>query len=76
MKRMRLALSSVLNWLNAWGSILLAYALQNQTVVNELLPFLPANVRPFAPLLAGLWFATVQIAKVKAIKKAEAKPVE
>lgn len=64
------ALTSLLNYLNVFGSIMLAYALQNQTIVSEMLPFLPEPWRPFAPLLGGAWFAVVQVAKMNAINKA------
>jgi hypothetical protein len=68
--RIRAALLSLFNHLNAIGAFLLTYALQNQTVVAELMPFLPAPWRPYAPILGAVWWILVQIAKARAIQKA------
>jgi hypothetical protein len=70
-ERIKSALRSLFNWLNVWGAVLLAYALQNQTVVSELLPFLPPPLKPWAPTIALAWWALVQFAKARALKKAQ-----
>lgn len=70
--KVRSALTSLLNYLNVLGSVLLAYALANPSAFGEVRDMLPGGVQPYAPLLALGWFAVVQIAKMNAIKKAVA----
>lgn len=50
-------------WLNLIGTLLLTYALDNATVVNQLFPFLPPKLRPYAPIFGILWGAFVQAAR-------------
>lgn len=69
-ERIRAALTSLLNYLNVAGSVLLAYALANPNAFAEARSMLPESVQPYAPLLALGWFGLVQIAKMGAIKKA------
>jgi hypothetical protein len=69
-ERIRAALTSAFNYLNAAGSLLLAYALANPSAFAELRGLLPASLQPYAPVAALLWFALVQIAKARAIQKA------
>ena len=69
-ERIRAALSSAFNYLNATGSLLLAYALAYPGAFAELRGLLPAALQPYAPAVAILWFIVVQIAKARAIKKA------
>jgi hypothetical protein len=52
------------------GSLLLAYALAYPGAFAELRGLLPVALQPYAPAAALLWFALVQIAKARAIKKA------
>jgi hypothetical protein len=54
----------VTTWLNLIGTTLLTYALANQTVVAQLLPFLPDKLKPYAPLLGILWGVFVQGARM------------
>lgn len=61
---------SLFNALNALGAIVLAYALANPQAASELVNLMPAQFKPYAPLLAVGWFALVQLAKMSAIKKA------
>jgi hypothetical protein len=68
--RVKSAVLSVFNSLNALGAIVLAYALANPTAATELVQMLPEQYRPFAPLAALAWFIVVQVAKMSAIKKA------
>lgn len=68
--KVKAALSSLLNYLNLLGSVLLAYALANPSAAAELVQVLPEQYRPYAPILAGAWFFVVQWAKMSAIKKA------
>jgi hypothetical protein len=63
-------LSGLLTALNYFGSILLAYALQNPGAMTELRGLLPPAVQPYAWTLAIGWFALVQYAKMKAVAKA------
>jgi hypothetical protein len=70
--RVKSAVLSVFNSLNALGAIVLAYALANPTAATELVQMLPEQYRPFAPLAALAWFVVVQVAKMSAIKKATA----
>ena len=70
--KVKSALTSLLNYLNLLGSVLLAYALANPSAASEAVQVLPENWRPYAPLFAGVWFAIVQFAKMNAIKKATA----
>lgn len=75
--KLKAALRDALNWLNAWGSILLAYALANPSAFAELRNLLPAAIQPYAPLAALGWFFVVQYAKARALKakvEAENKP--
>lgn len=64
------ALKDLLNHLNAIGAIVLAYALMNPQAAQELIALLPAPYRPYAPMLALGWWAVVNYAKGRAIKKA------
>jgi hypothetical protein len=48
-------------WLNVIGTTLAMYALSLTPVVNALLPFLPDNLKPFAPLLGAAWGVLVQV---------------
>jgi hypothetical protein len=50
-------------WLNVIGSAALTYALANEAVVNQLLPFLPDKLKPYAPAIGIAWGAFVQIAR-------------
>jgi hypothetical protein len=68
--KVRSAFTSLLNYLNLLGSVLLAYALANPSAAAALVQVLPEQYRPYAPLIAGLWFGVVQWAKMSAIKKA------
>ena len=68
--RIRSALLSLFNQLNALGSLLLAYALANPSAFSELRDMLPVALQPFAPFAALGWFLLVQIAKARAIQKA------
>lgn len=70
--KIKAAFTSLLNYLNLLGSVLLAYALANPSAFGEVRDMLPEGVQPYAPLLALGWFAVVQIAKMNAIKKATA----
>lgn len=70
MIRIKAALKSLLNWLNAAGSLLLAYALANPNTFADLKALLPPPLQPWAPTLALVWFGIVQFAKAAAIKKA------
>lgn len=74
--RIRLALKSLLNWLNAIGSLVLAYALAYPGAFAELKEMLPTRLQPFAPMAAILWFMLVQAAKMRAIKKAKQPPAK
>ena len=58
--KIKAALLSWLNNLNALGSILLAYALANPNAFAELKGMLPASVQPYAPLGALLWFGAFE----------------
>jgi hypothetical protein len=69
-ERIRAALTSAFNYLNALGSLLLAYALAYPGAFAELRGLLPTHLQPYAPAAALGWFALVQIAKARAIKKA------
>lgn len=70
-ERLREGWSYLLTKLNALGSILLAYALLNPSAASDLLNLLPPNMQTGAALaIPVLWFALVQYAKMKAIKKA------
>jgi hypothetical protein len=72
MIRLRKFFSSLLNNLNAIGSLILAYALANPTVASELLNLLPPELKKGAVLgIPLLWFGLVQFAKARAIKKAK-----
>jgi hypothetical protein len=51
-------------WLNVIGTTLLTYALANEAVVNQLMPFLPEKLKPYAPVLGILWGAFVQGARM------------
>lgn len=73
MKRLRIAWAGLLTKLNAIGSLLLAYALLYPGALAELKELAPPWLQPFVPALALAWFALVQAAKAKAMKKAEAK---
>jgi hypothetical protein len=55
-------------WLNIIGTAIATYALSLTPVVNALLPFLPANLKPYAPLLGALWGVIVQA--LRSIKQA------
>jgi hypothetical protein len=48
-------------WLNAFGTVVVMYALSLDPVVHALLPFLPPSLKPYAPLLGAAWGAFVQI---------------
>lgn len=65
--------SYLLTKLNAIGSLLLGFALLYPGVIGELKALAPEWLQPFIPGLAVGWFMLVQIAKGKALKKAEAK---
>jgi len=71
--RFRRAIKSLHGWLNAIGSLLLAYALANPSAFAEARALLPAPIQPYAPALALGWFLLVQAAKMSAIKKAQEK---
>ncbi len=68
-ERIRAALSSAFNYLNASGSLLLAYALANPSAFAELRGLLPVSLQPYAPLAALGWFFMVQVAKARAIAR-------
>jgi hypothetical protein len=68
--RIRAALLSLFNQLNAIGSLLLAYALANPGAFAELRNLLPVSLQPYAPFAALAWFGLVQLAKARAIQKA------
>jgi hypothetical protein len=68
------ALKSFHGWLNAIGSVVLAYALANPNAFTELKALLPQELQPWAPAAALAWFALVQLAKARAIKKAAERP--
>ena len=70
--KVKAAVLSVFNSLNALGAIVLAYALANPHAATELVAMMPEHYRPFAPLAALGWFLIVQLAKMNAIKKATA----
>lgn len=70
--KLKSALLSFFNALNALGSVFLAYALAYPTAFAEVKDMLPEAVQPYAPALALGWFAVVQMAKMSAIKKATA----
>ena len=76
LKKLREAWSFLLTKLNAIGSLLLAYALLYPGALAELKALAPPWLQPFIPALALGWFMLVQIAKAKAMKKAEAKGAE
>ena len=70
--RIRKFLSSLLNNLNAIGSLLLAFALANPSAAAELIALFPPEMRKGAVLgIPLLWFGLVQFAKARAIKKAK-----
>jgi pheromone shutdown protein TraB len=73
LKRARAAWSFLLTKLNAIGSLLLGFALLYPGVIGELKELAPAWLQPFVPGLAVGWFMLVQYAKMRALKKAEAK---
>ncbi|RST30174.1 hypothetical protein HMF7854_04525 [Sphingomonas ginkgonis] len=50
-------------WLNLAGTAVLTYALEHEAVVNTLLPFLPASLKPYSPILGLLWGVLVQAAR-------------
>jgi hypothetical protein len=66
--QIRSRLGHLITWLNTAGSILLAYALANPGAMGELVGMLPAQFRPYAPVLALGWFMLIQWAKLRAIK--------
>jgi hypothetical protein len=70
--KIKAALTSALNYLNLLGSVVFAYALANPSAATELVMLLPESLRPYAPVAAVGWFIVVQIAKMRAIKKAVA----
>lgn len=72
LKKLREGWSYLLTKLNAIGSLLLAYALLYPGALSELKELAPTWLQPFIPALALGWFGLVQIAKGKAMKKAEA----
>lgn len=59
-------------WLNLVGSVLLTLALSNDTVVQQLLPFLPPQYQKYAPIIGILWGAFVQAARSYKQKTANA----
>lgn len=69
--RVRSAVLSLFNTLNALGAVVLAYALANPTAASDLVKMMPEQYRPYAPLAALAWFVVVQMAKMSAIKKAQ-----
>jgi hypothetical protein len=69
-ERIRAALTSAFNYLNALGSLLLAYALAYPGAFAELRGLLPPQFQPYAPAVAILWFVVVQVAKTRAIARA------
>jgi hypothetical protein len=70
--RLRKFFSSLLNNLNAIGSLLLAYALANPLAASEMLALLPPRLKAGAILAIPLvWFGLVQFAKARTIKKAK-----
>ena len=65
-------LSDLLTALNTIGSALLEYALQNPDVANNFLPFVPHQWRTtVGPMLPPVWWLIVQIAKSRALQKAQ-----
>jgi hypothetical protein len=72
-RKLRDAWSLLLTKLNAIGSLLLGFALLYPGVIGELKALAPEWLQPFVPGLAVAWFMLVQVAKAKAMKKAEAK---
>lgn len=67
--RVKSAFRDLLTSLNTGFSLLLAYALENQRVVDEMLPFLPESLKPYAPLLGLVSFILVQYAKARDLRK-------
>ena len=65
-------LNDLLTALNTIGSALLEYAMQNPDVANNFLPFLPHQWRAtVGPMLPPIWWLIVQVAKARAIQKAQ-----
>lgn len=62
----------LLTWLNAAASTLLAYVLTYPNALQDLKAIAPPLVQPYLPAIAVLWFALIQIARARAVKKAEA----
>jgi hypothetical protein len=51
-------------WLNAIGTVIVTYALAHESVVTTLIPFLPAQFKPYAPIIGILWGVIVQGARM------------
>lgn len=68
-EKVKVAYQDLLTALNTAFSLVLMFALENQNVVDEVLPFLPEALKPYAPVLGIVSFILVQFAKARDIRR-------